>query len=86
VQDPFLIRNAGEGSKAEHLTDIEGDRGIEDDSHAFDQDNVVDCDSMVRARARRITRRFIQVQAARMRNTLFFVEAMYWSFTGVYRL
>jgi hypothetical protein len=33
VQDTFLIYNAGEGSKAEHLPNIEGDRGVENDSH-----------------------------------------------------
>jgi hypothetical protein len=33
VQDAFLICNAREGSKAKHLPDMEGDRGVEDDSH-----------------------------------------------------
>jgi hypothetical protein len=33
VQDAFLIYNAGEGSKAEDLPSIEGDRDVEDDSH-----------------------------------------------------
>jgi hypothetical protein len=33
VHDAFLICNAGEGSKVEHLPSIEGDRSVEDDSH-----------------------------------------------------
>jgi hypothetical protein len=40
---------------------------------------------MVRADARRITQGFIQVRAARMRNTLL-VEAEYLSITGVHWL
>ena len=33
MQDAFLICNAGEGSEAEDLHNIEGDRDVEDDSH-----------------------------------------------------
>jgi hypothetical protein len=33
VQDTFLIRDVGDGSKAKHLPDVEGDRGVKDDSH-----------------------------------------------------
>jgi hypothetical protein len=53
---------------------------------AFEQDSVVDCHSMVRVGAHRITQRFIQVWAARMRNTLLHVEAVYWNFTSVHGL
>jgi hypothetical protein len=53
---------------------------------AFEQNVIVDCDSMVRVGARRITREFIQVQTARMCNTLLLVETVYWNCTGVYGL
>jgi hypothetical protein len=53
---------------------------------AFESDDVVDCDSMVRARAHRITQRFIQVWATRMHNTLLLVEAMCWNFTSIHGL
>jgi hypothetical protein len=33
VRDAFLVYNAGEGSKAEVLPNIEGDRDVEDDNH-----------------------------------------------------
>jgi hypothetical protein len=39
---------------------------------------------MVHPDARQITHRFIQVWAARMRNTLLPVEAKYLSFTGIH--
>jgi hypothetical protein len=35
VQDALLICNAGEGSEAEDLPNIRGDRDVEDDSHGF---------------------------------------------------
>jgi hypothetical protein len=38
VQDAFLICNAGEGSKAEDLPGIEGDRDVEEDSHGVVED------------------------------------------------
>jgi hypothetical protein len=41
---------------------------------------------MVRTDARRITQGFVQVQAARMCNTLCPVEAKYLSITGVHEL
>jgi hypothetical protein len=34
-QDAFLICIVGEGSKAEHLPSIEGDQGVEDNSHGL---------------------------------------------------
>jgi hypothetical protein len=33
VQGSFLICNAGDGSEVEDLSNIEGDRGVEDDGH-----------------------------------------------------
>jgi hypothetical protein len=50
------------------------------------EDGVVDCDSMVRADARRITQGFIHVRSARMCNTLCPVEVEYLSITGVHML
>jgi hypothetical protein len=38
VQDTFLISDVGEGSKAEHLPGVEGDRSVEDDSHGVIMD------------------------------------------------
>jgi hypothetical protein len=33
VQDTFLIHDAGEGSEAENLPNVEDDQGVEDGSH-----------------------------------------------------
>jgi hypothetical protein len=33
VQDAFPVWDAGEGSKAENLPDVEDDQGVEDDGH-----------------------------------------------------
>jgi hypothetical protein len=44
------------------------------------------CNSMVCADARRITQGFIQVRAARMRNTLRPIEAEYFSITSLQEL
>lgn len=38
MQDAFLVYNAEEGSKAEVLPNIEGDRDVEDDSHGVVMD------------------------------------------------